>query len=238
MPTLVYMQHHDTPTSTNDTSTSIITTITHPLGETNIILPPHPNLPTVTVIAVTRAIYAPIGSKPLAVSLTSLLLYYEFYGIPQASDLAITLHLTSSNLTHAATNILYLARNHSKFKMGTYLYHMRAAGTHFGCPVLFLSQFGSKSNTIAKDAQLLATHFRTHAAIQAAHAPFITTPVSPPPDRDTGYTIPTTSQQQCTYYVCPHCGTSIRDTYTKRLTHPSKCPAMPKTLKHAGKPVF
>ena len=229
MTTLVCIPHIDPSTTTEKTDTHITTTISHPLGNYNVVLPAHPSLPAITVTAVTKAIYAPIGNKPLAVSLTSLLLFYEFYKLPAASDLAITLHLTSTNLHHAASNILYLARNYGKFKMNTYLYHMRAAAEYFGCPFLFLTQFGTKTNTIAKDAHLLATHFRTHAAIHASHAPYITTSI---PDPEENNTKPAFSQPQSGYYICPHCGNTIRDTYTKRLTHPSKCPAIPQTKQH------
>jgi hypothetical protein len=229
MPAFLYIADHnplrEVIKSSNLHAPHVTTTITHTTGEYDIILPAHPHLPVVTVIAVTKAINDPEPKTSIAVSLTSLLLYYEFYKIPAASDLAIRLHLTSPNFNHAASNILYLARNRQKFQMGTYLKHMRAAAKHFNCPFLFLTQFGKPTHTITKDAHLLAHHFRQHAAIKAAHAPYAQEYMSLNETANNNDKKPVFSEAQATYYTCIHCGITLRDTYTKRLTHPSKCPA-------------
>ena len=228
---------------TDDTSITkhIRIDINRPSGDKTVILPQHPTLPEVTVIAVTKSIYdnnEETRTLRAPHSLKTILEYYDYYSLPEASEYALARYLNSEDPQVAAASIIQLAKDHKQVKMSTYLYHMRSAAAYHDCPFLFLATYCNKNQNKAGRVAQLAHHFRQITSIKEAHRPYKTESRAQP-EYDT-YMIPVDGtakeaspqaylEPAVNYFICEHCGTRLRDTYTVRLSHPNKCSAQPRT---------
>lgn len=228
-------------TDDKDSNKYIKINIKRPSGDKQLLLPRHPTLPEVTVVAVTKSIYNDTDQQTRNLraphALHTILEYYDHYNLPEASEYALARHLNSEDPQVAAASILYLAKHHKQFKMATYLHHMRSAAAYHDCPFMFLATYGNNSQSRAGQTARLAHHFRQIASIKEAHRPY--KPENRvPPQYDT-YMIPLNGTQKDTsthvyleptekFFTCQHCGTRLKDTYAVRLTHPNKCPSQAK----------
>jgi hypothetical protein len=200
-------------------------TISRPAGVKTMLLPHHPSLSERTVVAITTSIYMDIDHSvrpaPSPFSLHSLLDYYEYYRTPEASEYALARHFNSADPYVAAASILYLTKNRSHFKMGTYLHHLRAAAAHHDCPFLFLANFVYKNNLPKERCiALLAYHFRQIASVKEAHRPY-----KPDYNVQPHYMCMKPIDNNTKFFTCHYCGTRLADNYATRLTHGTKCTA-------------